>query len=88
MEKICLIFIISSQEIEKLKSIKEEIIKYLGIRMIADTGEDFPVLNINSKLTPEDETKICNIVETSSKTGVVIITDKIDNIGSSIIEHI
>ena len=88
MKKVYLIFIISSEEIEKLQTIKEEIIKYLGIRMIADIEENLPMLSLNSELIPEDETKICNIIESLSKTGIVIITDKIATFGSNIIEHI
>lgn len=88
MKKVYLIFIISSQEIEKLQTIKEEIIKYLGIRMIADIEENLPMLSLNSELTSEDETKICNIIEPLSKTGIVIITDKIATFGSNTIEHI
>lgn len=88
MKKVYLIFIISSQEIEKLQTIKEEIIKYLGIRMIADIEENLPMLSLSAELLPDDETKLSNIIESLSKTGTMIITDKIGNIGSSIIEHI
>ena len=88
MKKVYLIFLISSQEIEKLQVIKEEIVKYLGVRMIADIEENLPVLSLNSELTTEDETKICNIIESLSKTGIIIITDKINNLSSNIIEHI
>lgn len=88
MKKIYLIFLISSQEIEKLPDIKEQIIKYLGVRMISDNGGDLPILGLNSEITTEDETKLCNIIESLSKTGIMIITDKIDNFGSNVIEHI
>lgn len=86
--KVYLIFLIPSQEIENLQTIKGEIVKYLGVRMISDIAENLPILGLNSELTTEDETKICNIVESISKTGTIIITDKINSLGSNIIEHI
>lgn len=83
-----IIFIVTFEEVDKIQTIKNEIVTYLGIRMIANMANQLPILILNSELTEADKTKLCEIIQSFSETGTAIITDKIESFGSKVIEYV
>ena len=67
-----------------IPSIKEEIVKYVGNRLIKDDAPDAPLLELNDFISKEDKERICEISKNIlNDSGILYIESEDDRFGDS-----
>lgn len=81
MNKTVILITAAYNEVDKTKSLKREIIEYVGNRLIADVVEDSPAIILNTTLNVVDKNLIAGLVNKSNIESAIVLFVEADEDG-------